>query len=57
MDLLLCVYLTEDAVFLEEKVEREECVMNSVGIHRAYDHVSERNWKFGQVPIHQPLLD
>ncbi|XP_041925039.1 coagulation factor XIII A chain [Alosa sapidissima] len=40
----------EDAVYLEDEAEREECVMNEVGIvyHGAYDDISERNWNFGQ---------
>ncbi|XP_031440694.1 coagulation factor XIII A chain [Clupea harengus] len=40
----------EDSVFLEDEAEREECVMNDVGIiyHGAYDDISERNWSFGQ---------
>ncbi|KAM6909199.1 coagulation factor XIII A chain [Xenentodon cancila] len=39
-----------DAVFLDDEKEREECVMNEMGIiyHGAYDDVAERNWNYGQ---------
>ncbi|KAA0722821.1 Coagulation factor XIII A chain [Triplophysa tibetana] len=39
-----------DAVFLDDEEEREECVMNELGIiyHGAHDDVSERAWNFGQ---------
>ncbi|KAM4536317.1 coagulation factor XIII A chain [Odontesthes bonariensis] len=39
-----------DAVFLDDATEREECVMNEVGIiyHGSYDDVAERNWNYGQ---------
>lgn len=39
-----------DAVFLDDEEEREECVMNEMGIlyHGAYEDVAERNWNFGQ---------
>ncbi|XP_077083619.1 coagulation factor XIII A chain [Siphateles boraxobius] len=39
-----------DAVFLDDEEEREECVMNELGIiyHGAYDDVSERAWNYGQ---------
>ncbi|KAM9718345.1 coagulation factor XIII A chain [Menidia menidia] len=40
----------DDAVFLDDEVEREECVMNEAGIiyHGAYDDIAERNWNYGQ---------
>lgn len=40
-----------DAVFLDDDKEREECVMNEIGIiyHGAYDDIAERNWNYGQV--------
>lgn len=40
-----------DTVFLDDEEEREECVLNELGIiyHGAYDDVSERPWNFGQV--------
>ncbi|XP_062372725.1 coagulation factor XIII A chain [Sardina pilchardus] len=40
----------EDTVYLEDDAEREESVMNDVGIiyHGAYDDISERHWNFGQ---------
>ncbi|CAB1345391.1 unnamed protein product [Coregonus sp. 'balchen'] len=39
-----------DSVFLDDDEEREECVLNEVGViyHGAYDHVSERPWNFDQ---------
>lgn len=39
-----------DAVFLDDEEERQECVMNEVGIiyHGSYDDVAERNWNYGQ---------
>lgn len=42
-----------DPVFLDDEEEREECVMNELGIiyHGAYDDVSERAWNYGQVCI------
>ena len=41
----------DDAVFLDDEREREECVMTEIGIiyHGAYDDISERNWNYGQV--------
>jgi hypothetical protein len=44
-------------VFLDDSNEREECVLNEVGViyHGAFDDVSERPWNFGQVqrdPVH-----
>ncbi len=49
--LLTDVILQADAVFLDDEEEREECVMNELGIiyHGAYDDVSERAWNYGQV--------
>lgn len=42
---------SDDAVFLEDEKERDECVMSEMGIiyHGAYDDISERNWNYGQV--------
>ncbi|XP_030636004.1 coagulation factor XIII A chain [Chanos chanos] len=39
-----------DTVFLDDEEEREECVLNELGIiyHGAYDDVSERAWNYGQ---------
>uniref|UniRef100_A0A674BFZ5 protein-glutamine gamma-glutamyltransferase n=1 Tax=Salmo trutta TaxID=8032 RepID=A0A674BFZ5_SALTR len=39
-----------DSVFLDDSNEREECVLNEVGViyHGAFDDVSERPWNFGQ---------
>ncbi|XP_041840903.1 coagulation factor XIII A chain isoform X2 [Melanotaenia boesemani] len=39
-----------DAVFLDDEKEREECVMNEMGIiyHGAYEDVAERSWNYGQ---------
>ncbi|XP_017288638.1 coagulation factor XIII A chain [Kryptolebias marmoratus] len=43
-------WLAADAVFLDDEEERQECVMNEIGIiyHGAYDDISERNWNYGQ---------
>ena len=43
--------LSDDAVFLDDERERDECVMTEMGIiyHGAYDDVSERDWNYGQV--------
>ncbi|XP_039997191.1 coagulation factor XIII A chain [Xiphias gladius] len=43
-------WVAEDAVFLDDEQEREECVMTEMGIiyHGAHDDVSERNWNYGQ---------
>ncbi|XP_074518383.1 coagulation factor XIII A chain [Halichoeres trimaculatus] len=43
-------WVKEDAVFLDNEEEREECVMNEFGIiyHGAFDDIAERNWNFGQ---------
>ncbi|XP_076828889.1 coagulation factor XIII A chain [Brachyhypopomus gauderio] len=39
-----------DAVFLNDEEEREECVMNELGViyHGSYDDVAERSWNYGQ---------
>uniref|UniRef100_A0A8C2CFF1 protein-glutamine gamma-glutamyltransferase n=1 Tax=Cyprinus carpio TaxID=7962 RepID=A0A8C2CFF1_CYPCA len=39
-----------DPVFLDDEEEREECIMNELGIiyHGTYDDVSERAWNYGQ---------
>ncbi|XP_061525822.1 coagulation factor XIII A chain [Phycodurus eques] len=39
-----------DAVFLNDEVEREECVMAETGIiyHGSYDDIAERHWNYGQ---------
>lgn len=39
-----------DAVFLDDEEEREECVLNELGIiyHGAFDDISERAWNYGQ---------
>uniref|UniRef100_A0A1A8DZ09 protein-glutamine gamma-glutamyltransferase n=1 Tax=Nothobranchius kadleci TaxID=1051664 RepID=A0A1A8DZ09_NOTKA len=43
-------WAADDAVFLDDEKERQECVMNEVGIiyHGAYDDISERDWNYGQ---------
>nr|XP_046236903.1 coagulation factor XIII A chain [Scatophagus argus] len=43
-------WVADDAVFLDDERERQECVMNEVGIiyHGAYDDIAERNWNYGQ---------
>uniref|UniRef100_A0A4W5PHG4 protein-glutamine gamma-glutamyltransferase n=1 Tax=Hucho hucho TaxID=62062 RepID=A0A4W5PHG4_9TELE len=43
-------WVAADSVFLDDGNEREECVLNEVGViyHGAYDDVSERPWNFGQ---------
>ncbi|XP_054457356.1 coagulation factor XIII A chain [Anoplopoma fimbria] len=43
-------WVSDDAVFLDDENERQECVMTEMGIiyHGAYDDVSERNWNYGQ---------
>ncbi|XP_068611815.1 coagulation factor XIII A chain [Brachionichthys hirsutus] len=39
-----------DAVFLDDDKERQECVMNELGViyHGAYDDIAERSWNYGQ---------
>lgn len=43
-----------DDVFLDDEPERQECVINEMGIiyHGAYDDVAERQWNYGQVIGH-----
>eukprot|EP00063_Salmo_salar_P036839 XP_014011674.1 PREDICTED: coagulation factor XIII A chain-like isoform X2 [Salmo salar] len=43
-------FIIGDSVFLDDDDEREECVLNEVGViyHGAYDDMSERPWNFGQ---------
>lgn len=43
-------WVKEDAVFLDDEEERQECVMNEFGIiyHGAFDDIAERNWSYGQ---------
>lgn len=38
-------------MFLDDETERQECVMNEIGIiyHGAFDDIAERNWNYGQV--------
>ncbi|XP_034412587.1 coagulation factor XIII A chain [Cyclopterus lumpus] len=40
----------DDAVFLDDESERQECVMTEMGIiyHGSYDDIAERNWNYGQ---------
>uniref|UniRef100_A0A8C2ZK43 protein-glutamine gamma-glutamyltransferase n=1 Tax=Cyclopterus lumpus TaxID=8103 RepID=A0A8C2ZK43_CYCLU len=41
---------SDDAVFLDDESERQECVMTEMGIiyHGSYDDIAERNWNYGQ---------
>ncbi|XP_051927310.1 coagulation factor XIII A chain, partial [Hippocampus zosterae] len=43
-------WLAADAVFLDDDVERDECVMTETGIiyHGSHDDVAERHWNYGQ---------
>ncbi|XP_022619852.1 coagulation factor XIII A chain-like [Seriola dumerili] len=43
-------WASDDAVFLDDEREREECVMTEMGIiyHGAYDDIAERDWNYGQ---------
>uniref|UniRef100_A0A8D3A519 protein-glutamine gamma-glutamyltransferase n=1 Tax=Scophthalmus maximus TaxID=52904 RepID=A0A8D3A519_SCOMX len=43
-------WVADDAVFLDDEPEREECVMSEMGLifHGSSDDVSERNWNYGQ---------
>lgn len=54
-DKWLCVF-PADAVFLDDETERQECVLNEIGIiyHGAFDDIAERNWNYGQVT--KPLM-
>ncbi|CAJ1085983.1 coagulation factor XIII A chain [Xyrichtys novacula] len=40
----------DDAVFLDDETERQECVLNEMGIiyHGAFDDIAERTWNYGQ---------
>uniref|UniRef100_A0A8C5HY27 protein-glutamine gamma-glutamyltransferase n=1 Tax=Gouania willdenowi TaxID=441366 RepID=A0A8C5HY27_GOUWI len=43
-------WASDDAVYLDDEREREECVLTEVGViyHGAYDDVAERYWNYGQ---------
>jgi len=43
-------WVADDAVFLDDEKERQECVMTEMGIiyHGAYDDIAERDWNYGQ---------
>ncbi|XP_037334947.2 coagulation factor XIII A chain [Pungitius pungitius] len=43
-------WASDDAVFLDDEAERQECVMTEMGIiyHGAIDDIAERNWNYGQ---------
>ncbi|XP_077598178.1 coagulation factor XIII A chain [Stigmatopora nigra] len=43
-------WAADDAVFLNDHAEREECVMAETGIvyHGSHDDVAERRWNYGQ---------
>ncbi|KAJ0006527.1 hypothetical protein NQD34_013800 [Periophthalmus magnuspinnatus] len=43
-------WAADDEVFLNDETERQECVMNEMGIiyHGSYDDIAERTWNFGQ---------
>ncbi|XP_076018726.1 coagulation factor XIII A chain [Genypterus blacodes] len=43
-------WVSADSVFLDDEVEREECVLNEMGIiyHGSFDDVAERTWNYGQ---------
>ncbi|KAM8746729.1 coagulation factor XIII A chain [Acanthopagrus schlegelii] len=43
-------WASADAVFLDDETERQECVINEMGIiyHGAYDDIAERDWNYGQ---------
>ncbi|KAM9425144.1 coagulation factor XIII A chain [Pholidichthys leucotaenia] len=43
-------WVADDAVFLNDETERQECVMNELGIiyHGSYDDIAERDWNYGQ---------
>ncbi|XP_043920796.1 coagulation factor XIII A chain [Protopterus annectens] len=40
----------DDTVYMENDAEKEECVLNDVGIiyHGEYNNIQHRNWNFGQ---------
>lgn len=48
---MACCLSSADAVFLDDDEEREECVLNEIGViyHGAYDDIAERDWNYGQV--------
>uniref|UniRef100_A0A668UZR3 Transglutaminase N-terminal domain-containing protein n=1 Tax=Oreochromis aureus TaxID=47969 RepID=A0A668UZR3_OREAU len=50
MYILFNPWAAEDAVFLDDETERQECVMTEMGIiyHGAYDDIAERDWNYGQ---------
>nr|BAT61945.1 transglutaminase FactorXIII [Oryzias latipes] len=50
MYILFNPWAKDDAVFLDDEMERQECVMNEMGIiyHGAYNDVAERSWNYGQ---------
>lgn len=43
-------WAADDEVFLNDEKERQECVMNEMGIiyHGSYDDIAERTWNYGQ---------
>ncbi|XP_070785727.1 coagulation factor XIII A chain [Enoplosus armatus] len=43
-------WASDDAVFLDDEKQRQECVMSEMGIiyHGAFDDIAERNWNYGQ---------
>lgn len=45
-------------MFLDDEPERQECVMNEMGIiyHGAYDDIAERQWNYGQVIEHERTI-
>uniref|UniRef100_A0A8C6UPQ3 protein-glutamine gamma-glutamyltransferase n=1 Tax=Neogobius melanostomus TaxID=47308 RepID=A0A8C6UPQ3_9GOBI len=46
-------WAADDDVFLNDESERQECVMNEMGIiyHGSYDDIAERTWNFGQFNV------
>lgn len=50
MYILFNPWVAEDAVFLDDETERQECVMTEMGIiyHGSYDDIAERDWNYGQ---------
>ncbi|TKS93058.1 Coagulation factor XIII A chain [Collichthys lucidus] len=43
-------WVADDAVFLDDEKERDECVMTEMGIiyHGAHGDIAERDWNYGQ---------